>query len=814
MPRNSTALALGLLVLMPCLALGQAGPCARADLLAEIDPDRAEEAYLELDPADGCVLLGLERLERLRFDARLRSGDRYAAAGQPDKAIEAYEEALSFATDEGARTVAERLARVRAARVAERLDRAAEHEKAERYDEAASQYRAALEIAPESAAASEGLARVTGKLTARTLQRHSAVGDYAGATAALLETERVSFDDIAASQGLGLTLYWLRGKLVALLELTVIAFAGLLLLGFLVMFARRYLTERVLLIETFMEDSLGHKFGTGVAFALQSELARIVEGGGESLASVRVEAPIQTELSIPTEVIGALPGGVRWVESLPALLGRAVSRRTARVSGALHYSEGFGAGLSLRLVEGSKITGSQVLWQYQAKRGAGSKDKLDETPFLELATYAAAWLIFHLKSRKGRFKLLGTEDWRAYVSFQRGVNAERHGDRKLARSSYVQALRFDNDMQCARYNLALMAEPRHHRLTFQSLAIAADRSSPDDATRYKARYTHALRLHRAGRLEEACKVATTLAEEIDNVLSSKPKRGLRGKRRPDQALVSFLRHARAFALPMKIGLDVEVHHDHRRMAEIEQMFEEASTGHRAFQIACVYAAAARSAGVLGSRAKRAGERKRLESERMHYLERCLTALETAIYLSPELAEELERDPSLDDVRTSSERLDGVAVSERFAAIGPSAPPPVLPPPPALPLAALSTIGGDHARALAAAGIADADALVKRARTRGEREALAGALGVSEQRVLRWAQTAELLNIVGIDFETANLLNACGVFSPADLAAADANALHTEMDAWNMELRVARVPAAPELLEWIADARALPRKVAA
>src|SRR5690606_11866363 len=120
------------------------------------------------------------------------------------------------------------------------------------------------------------------------------------------ETERVSFDDIAASQGLGLTLYWLRGKLVALLELTVIAFAGLLLLGFLVMFARRYLTERVLLIETFMEDSLGHKFGTGVAFALQSELARIVEGGGESLASVRVEAPIQTELSIPTEVIGAL----------------------------------------------------------------------------------------------------------------------------------------------------------------------------------------------------------------------------------------------------------------------------------------------------------------------------------------------------------------------------------------------------------------------------------------------------------------------------------------------------------------------------
>ena len=82
------------------------------------------------------------------------------------------------------------------------------------------------------------------------------------------------------------------------------------------------------------------------------------------------------------------------------------------------------------------------------------------------------------------------------------------------------------------------------------------------------------------------------------------------------------------------------------------------------------------------------------------------------------------------------------------------------------------------------------------------------------RVLRWVNHADLMRVVGVGPEFAELLEAAGVDSAPELAQRNVENLVTALAETN-EARslVRRVPSAAEVTDWIEQAKALPRLVA-
>ena len=124
------------------------------------------------------------------------------------------------------------------------------------------------------------------------------------------------------------------------------------------------------------------------------------------------------------------------------------------------------------------------------------------------------------------------------------------------------------------------------------------------------------------------------------------------------------------------------------------------------------------------------------------------------------------------------------------------------------------IGPAGAAKLQAAGVHTTDALLERARTRRGREELAGATGLSPKHILEWANHVDLMRLDGVGPEFADLLEAAGVDSPAELAQRNAANLATtfqEVDAARPNM-VRRVPSESEVAGWIAEAKSMPKVV--
>ncbi len=81
-------------------------------------------------------------------------------------------------------------------------------------------------------------------------------------------------------------------------------------------------------------------------------------------------------------------------------------------------------------------------------------------------------------------------------------------------------------------------------------------------------------------------------------------------------------------------------------------------------------------------------------------------------------------------------------------------------------------------------------------------------------MLRWVNHADLIRIVGVGPEFAELLEAAGVDSVPELAQRNVENLVTALAETN-EARslVRRVPSTDEVADWIEQAKALPRVVA-
>jgi predicted flap endonuclease-1-like 5' DNA nuclease len=124
------------------------------------------------------------------------------------------------------------------------------------------------------------------------------------------------------------------------------------------------------------------------------------------------------------------------------------------------------------------------------------------------------------------------------------------------------------------------------------------------------------------------------------------------------------------------------------------------------------------------------------------------------------------------------------------------------------------IGPSFAQKLAAAGVTTTDDLLRDAGSSNGRQRLAAATGISADQLLKWANHVDLMRLNGVGAEFAELLEAAGVDSPAELAqrnAANLAQTFDELDAARPNT-VRRVPNEAMIAKWIAEARTMERKV--
>ena len=124
------------------------------------------------------------------------------------------------------------------------------------------------------------------------------------------------------------------------------------------------------------------------------------------------------------------------------------------------------------------------------------------------------------------------------------------------------------------------------------------------------------------------------------------------------------------------------------------------------------------------------------------------------------------------------------------------------------------VGPAFAEKLRAADVSTIDALLEKGATPEGRSALVEQTGIDAARMLRWLNHADLIRVVGIGPEFAELLEAAGVDSVPELAQRNVENLVTALTETNAARSlVRRVPNADEVTEWIEQAKALPRVVA-
>jgi len=130
------------------------------------------------------------------------------------------------------------------------------------------------------------------------------------------------------------------------------------------------------------------------------------------------------------------------------------------------------------------------------------------------------------------------------------------------------------------------------------------------------------------------------------------------------------------------------------------------------------------------------------------------------------------------------------------------------------IADVEGIGPTLAEKLTAAGVGTTEALLDRGASAAGRSALSAATGISEEMLLRWVNHADLMRIPGVGSEYADLLEAAGVDSAAELAQRNAANLATtfqELDAARPDT-VRRVPSQDTVADWIAEAGRLAKVV--
>ena len=124
------------------------------------------------------------------------------------------------------------------------------------------------------------------------------------------------------------------------------------------------------------------------------------------------------------------------------------------------------------------------------------------------------------------------------------------------------------------------------------------------------------------------------------------------------------------------------------------------------------------------------------------------------------------------------------------------------------------IGGTYAAKLADAGVSTTDDLLQWGANAAGRKSLEDTTGIRGTLILEWVNHVDLMRIKGVGSEYADLLEAAGVDSPAELANRNAANLATtlqEVVAARPGI-VRRVPSQAEVEGWIAESKGLDKVV--
>jgi predicted flap endonuclease-1-like 5' DNA nuclease len=123
------------------------------------------------------------------------------------------------------------------------------------------------------------------------------------------------------------------------------------------------------------------------------------------------------------------------------------------------------------------------------------------------------------------------------------------------------------------------------------------------------------------------------------------------------------------------------------------------------------------------------------------------------------------------------------------------------------------IGPKLGDALRRAGVNNVGALLDAASTKKARTELAGKTGISEARILKCVNMADLFRINGVASQYAELLERAGVDTVKELKHRNAENLAAKMSEVNEEKNLVRRPPSVRVVgDWIAQAKKLPGKV--
>jgi predicted flap endonuclease-1-like 5' DNA nuclease len=129
------------------------------------------------------------------------------------------------------------------------------------------------------------------------------------------------------------------------------------------------------------------------------------------------------------------------------------------------------------------------------------------------------------------------------------------------------------------------------------------------------------------------------------------------------------------------------------------------------------------------------------------------------------------------------------------------------------LAEIEQVGSVFAKKLAAAGINSVEDLFENCATRLGRAKVAKATGISENLILKWAKTADLMRIDGVGPEHSELIEAAGVGTVEELKDRNAQDLASKMKEVNEVRKLVRLsPSASLVAAWIKQAEGLETKL--
>jgi predicted flap endonuclease-1-like 5' DNA nuclease len=123
------------------------------------------------------------------------------------------------------------------------------------------------------------------------------------------------------------------------------------------------------------------------------------------------------------------------------------------------------------------------------------------------------------------------------------------------------------------------------------------------------------------------------------------------------------------------------------------------------------------------------------------------------------------------------------------------------------------VGPTYASKLEAAGVKDAEALLKMGAAPKGRKELAEKSGIDATLILKWINRVDLARVKGIGSEYADLLEASGVDTVVELGNRKPENLVNKMAEVNEAKKLVRkLPTLTQVEDWVKQAKDLPRAV--